>query len=225
VALLGFAGSPWTVASYLVEGGGGKGECAAIRRMARQDPETLALLLDRISEATVAYLRMQVEAGADAFQVFDTWGPLLAAPDYRALDLPRLRAIFAGLAGTGVPGILYAGGAPHQWADAARSGAAALSVDHRVPLDEVRAAVGAPVALQGNLDPAVLFAPRERIAAEAARVLRAGGPRGTVFNLGHGIWPETPPEAVAAMLEAVRAEGTRICAEAAATGAPAGGRP
>jgi uroporphyrinogen decarboxylase len=223
VALLGFAGSPFTVASYLVEGGGGKGEAQAIRRMAHEDRATLLLLLGRIADATVAYLRMQVEAGADAVQLFDTWGPLLSRPAYRELDLPFLRTIFAGIADLGVPAILYCGGAPHQLADAAASGAAALSVDHRTPLDEVRAAVGPGTALQGNLDPAVLFGDRARIADETERVLLRAGPRRTVFNLGHGIWPATPPDAVAAMLETARSAGARLCegAEArAAGGAP-----
>jgi uroporphyrinogen decarboxylase len=204
VALLGFAGSPFTVASYLVEGGGGKGEAQGIRRMMYADAEVLHLLLGRIAAATVGYLRMQVEAGADAVQIFDTWGPLLSRREYQAVDEPYIRSVVAGVADLGVPVILYAGGAPHQFADASLTGVAALSVDHRTPLGEVRAMVKPGVALQGNLDPAILFADRDRIRDETDRVLLQGGKRGFVFNLGHGIWPDTPVESVATVLETVR---------------------
>jgi uroporphyrinogen decarboxylase len=218
VALLGFAGSPFTVASYLVEGGGGKGEAQAVRRMQYADPATLHLLLGRLADATVAYLRLQIAAGADAVQVFDTWGPLLSRREYQAVDLPYLERVIAGVADLGVPVILYAGGAPHQFADASLSGAAALSVDHRTPLGEARAAIRPGVGLQGNLNPAVLQGPRDRIEEETERVLLQGGPRRFVFNLGHGIWPGTPIEAVDAMLSTVRASGARICEQAAGKG-------
>ena len=203
-ALLGFAGSPFTVASYLVEGGGGRGEAQAIRRMMYADGETLRLLLGRIAEATVGYLRMQVAAGADAVQIFDTWGSLLSLREYREFDRPFLETIVRGIADLGVPVILYAGGAPHQFADASATGVSALSVDHRTPLGDVRAMVKPGTALQGNLDPAVLFGGRDRVVAETRRVLEQGGRTGFVFNLGHGIWPDTPLEAVAAMIETVR---------------------
>jgi uroporphyrinogen decarboxylase len=216
LALLGFAGSPWTVATYLVEGGGGRGEAQAARRMAREDPETLHLLLRKLADATAIHLRAQVLAGADAVQVFDTWGPALSRQEYLAFDLPYIRGAVAGVADLGAPVILYAGGAPHQFADAALAGVDALSVDHRTPMDEVRGLVKSTVALQGNLDPATLFAPLGRIEEETERVLLQAGPRRTVFNLGHGIWPETPVEAVAAMLRTVRSAGSRICERAAA---------
>jgi len=203
-ALLGFAGSPFTVASYLVEEGGGKGEAQGIRRMMYADAEVLHLLLGKIAAATVGYLRMQVEAGADAVQIFDTWGPLLSRREYQAVDQPYVREVVEGIADLGVPVILYAGGAPHQFADASLTGVTALSVDHRTNLGEVRSMVKPGVALQGNLDPAVLFAGRDRIVEETERVLLQGGRRGFVFNLGHGIWPDTPVESVAAMLETVR---------------------
>jgi uroporphyrinogen decarboxylase len=221
VALLGFAGAPFTVASYLVEGGGGKGEAQAVRRLAYEDPDTLHLLLGRLAEATVAYLRMQVEAGADAVQLFDTWGPLLSRREYQSLSQPYIRSVVEGTADLGAPVILYAGGAPHQLGDASLTGVAALSVDHRTPMGEVRAAVRPTVALQGNLDPAVLFGSRERIEEETERVLLQAGPRRTVFNLGHGIWPETPVEAVQAMLETVRSAGARLCEKAAKGGGAA----
>ncbi len=215
VALLGFAGSPFTVASYLVEGGGGKGEARAVRRMALEDPDTLHLLLRKLAEATVIYLRHQVAAGADAVQIFDTWGPTLTRREYQAFDQPYLGAIVEKVADLGAPVLLYAGGAPHQFADASLTGVAALSVDHRTPMSEVRAMVKPTVALQGNLDPAVLFGSRAAIEEETERVLLQAGPRRTVFNLGHGIWPETPVEAVETMLRTVRSTGTAICAKGA----------
>ena len=210
-ALLGFAGSPFTVASYLVEGRGG-GEGAAARRMLREDPATLDALLRRLADATAAYLRMQVEAGADAVQVFDTWGGALTLDEWREHALPPLRRAIEGAAALGAPVILYAGAAPHLLAAAAESGATAVSVDHRTPLDEARRLLPPGIALQGNLDPAALLLPPDRVAAEAARTVRLGGPRGYVFNLGHGIRPETPLESIDAMLAAVRDEGTRVCA-------------
>lgn len=218
VALLGFAGSPFTVASYLVEGRGSRGEAQAVRRMMHADPDTLHLLLGRLAEATVGYLRMQAAAGADALQVFDTWGPALARREYQRFGAPYLERIVDGVAGAGVPLILYAGNAPHLLEDAAAAGFDALSVDHRVPMNEARRLARRPVALQGNLDPAVLFGPREAIVEETERVLLQAGPRGTVFNLGHGIWPETPVESVATMLETVREVGGALCAKAAGEG-------
>jgi uroporphyrinogen decarboxylase len=214
VALLGFAGSPFTVASYLVEGGGGKGEARAIRRLRHADPGTLRLLLDRLADATVAYLRMQVEAGADAVQVFDTWGALLGEEEYRDADLPSLRKVIDGARATGVPVILYCGGPAAGFRAAAESGADCLSVDHRTGLAAVRAAAGRPVAVQGNLDPCALFAPEDRIRAATERVLREGGGRGHVFNLGHGIQEDTPIAAVEAMLAAVAAVGPEVAAGA-----------
>ncbi len=160
---------------------------------------------------------MQIEAGADAVQIFDTWGPALSGQEYQSMSQRYTRRIVEGVADLGAPVILYVGGAPHQLADASRTGVAALSVDHRVPMGEVRAAVPPGIALQGNLDPAVLFGVRRTIEEETERVLREAGPRGTVFNLGHGIWPGTPVEAVQGMLETVRSAGARLC-EAAAKG-------
>ncbi|MHC4923412.1 MAG: uroporphyrinogen decarboxylase [Planctomycetota bacterium] len=215
VALLGFAGSPWTVASYVVEGKGSKGECRAVRAMMHDDPETLHLLLERLADATVAYLRMQIEAGADAVQIFDTWGGVHARETYREFDLQYVRRIVDGLADLGTPVMLYAGGATHLLEEAAQSGAQGISVDHRLPLDEARTRLGEGIALQGNLDPATLLGDRDVLREAAADVIRRGGGRHHVFNLGHGIWPNVDPEAVAVLLEAVRESSTTVCAEAA----------
>jgi uroporphyrinogen decarboxylase len=217
-ALLGFAGAPFTVACYLVRGGGAKGtgEADAALRLAREEPETYRLLLSRIAEATVAYLRMQVDAGADAVQLFDTWGSRVPAGEWESITFRYTRAVMDGLRGAGVPVILYAGGARQALAAAAPAGLAAVSVDHTIPLGEARAAAGPRVALQGNLDPAALLAPPDEVRRATARVVREGGPRGYVFNLGHGILPETPIANVEAMLDAVREAGTGVCAEAGA---------
>jgi len=215
IALLGFAGSPFTVAAYLVEGGGGNGDHRAVRRMTREDPETLRLLLARLADATAVYLRAQVEAGADAVQIFDTWGGLLSREEALEFDLPFVRRIVDAVRPAGVPVVLYLGGGEHLLEDAAATGVHALSVDHRLPLDAAWARLGPGVALQGNLSPAALFAPEASLREETARVVRAGGALGYVFNLGHGIWPQTPVEAVAAMLATVREVGEYICEEAA----------
>jgi uroporphyrinogen decarboxylase len=216
VALLGFAGAPFTVASYLVEGGGGKGkgDVAAIRRLAGEDPDTLHLLLSKVADATAAYLRMQIAAGADAVQIFDTWGALLPPDEWESITFRYTRSVLDGLAGAGVPVILYVGGARHALAPAAAAGAAAASVDHHLPLGEARAAAGPKVALQGNLDPGALLAPPDEVRRSTERVVREGGPRRYVFNLGHGIRPETPLESVEAMLETVHRVGAEICAAA-----------
>lgn len=215
-ALLGFCGSPFTVACYVVEGGGGKGEFHAVRRMAHADPAALETLLARITDLTAAYLLAQVEAGADAVQVFDSWGGILSPEGYARWTLPWTRRLVDALRPTGVPVILYAGGAGPHLATAAGSGVAALSVDHRESMAAVRARVGDGVTLQGNLDPAALYGSPESIAAAAAAVLHSAGPRRTVFNLGHGIWPDIPPEAVATLLEAVRDHSEPLCAGAQA---------
>jgi uroporphyrinogen decarboxylase len=214
-ALVGFAGSPFTVAAYLVEGGGGKGEFRAIRRMAREDPDTLDRLLAVLGRATAAYLRAQVEAGADAVQVFDTWGGILDAPSYARFALGSLRPVVEAVRPLGAPVILYAGGAGSHLQAAAACGVDALSVDHREGLDSLRRRAGPRLVLQGNLDPAALFAPRDELRAAARAVVRSGGGKGHVFNLGHGVWPETDPAAVAYLLEVVRDEGARTAAEAA----------
>jgi uroporphyrinogen decarboxylase len=207
VPLIGFAGSPWTVGTYVVEGGGSR-DFQHIKAMLYGAPQELHRLLDLITRATVAYLNAQVAAGAEALMVFDTWGGALTPADYREFSLRYLQRIVEGLAreheGRRVPVILFTKGGGQWLAHMAETGCDALGVDWTTDLADARRRVGEQVALQGNLDPSVLYAPPERIRSQVARVLASyGRGPGHVFNLGHGIHPDVPPEHAAAMIEAV----------------------
>jgi uroporphyrinogen decarboxylase len=201
-ALLGFAGSPWTLAAYMVEGGGSDtfGRLKALFHGARAEFDRLA---ERLTEALIIYLRMQIEAGADAVQLFDSWAGIVAAHDYEAASLRWLRQIVAALP-TGFPVILYAKGAGHHAAELAATGARVLGLDWTVDLAAVRRSVPKGVAVQGNLDPALLSTTPAIVQAETERLLSAmRGLPGHVFNLGHGIQPDARPENMAALGEAI----------------------
>lgn len=207
VPLIGFAGSPWTVATYCVEGGGSKNH-ARIKGMLYGAPETLHRLLEVLTRATIDYLNAQVAAGAQALMVFDTWGGLLSPAAYREFSLAYMARIVEGLGreaeGRRVPVILFTKGAGARLTEMADTGCDALGVDWTTDLAEARRLTADRVALQGNLDPSVLYAPPARIAEEVERVLASyGRGPGHVFNLGHGIHPDIDPAHVAAMLEAV----------------------
>ncbi|MFZ2507466.1 MAG: uroporphyrinogen decarboxylase [Steroidobacteraceae bacterium] len=207
VPLIGFAGSPWTVATYMVEGGSSR-DFPRIRGLLSAEPRTLHTLLDKIARATTAYLNAQIAAGAQAVMVFDTWGGALATPDYLEFSLAYMQQILDGLArepeGRRVPVILFTKGGGIWLSRIAGSGADALGIDSATELSAARKATGDRVALQGNLDPDLLHQPPERIRSEVARVLESyGHGHGHVFNLGHGVQPETDPEHVAAMIAAV----------------------
>lgn len=207
VPLIGFAGSPWTVATYCVEGGSSK-NFARIKAMLYGEPRLLHALLEKLTTATVDYLNAQIAAGAQAVMVFDTWGGVLTPAAYREFSLRNMQEIVQRLTreaqGRRVPVILFTKGAGEALTDMARTGADALGVDWTTDLAEARRLAGPGVALQGNLDPSVLYAPPEAIRAEVGRVLASFGQgHGHVFNLGHGIHPDVPPEHAAAMVEAV----------------------
>jgi uroporphyrinogen decarboxylase len=207
VPLIGFAGSPWTVATYVVEGGGSK-TFDRIKAMLYGTPSELHRLLDHLTRTTIDYLNAQIEAGAQAVMVFDTWGGSLAPAAYREFSLKYMAKIVAGLVkerdGRRVPSILFTKGGGQWLAEMADTGADALGVDWTTDLKTARALVADRVALQGNLDPSVLYAPPAAIRAEVARVLESYGPgSGHVFNLGHGIHPDVSPEHAGAMIDAV----------------------
>jgi uroporphyrinogen decarboxylase len=202
VPLIGFGGTPWTLAAYLVEGGVSK-SYGHLLRWSWEDPAGLRRLLDRLADVSARYLLGQVEAGAQAIQVFDTWGGLLDRQRWRELALPPLLRALEPLRGR-VPLIYYVNGGNHLLPDLAKLPVEVLSVDWRLPLDEVRATVGPGKVLQGNLDPAALLAPVDRIAELTADLLRRGAGGGHVVNLGHGILPETPPENARAFVAAAK---------------------
>ncbi len=207
VPLIGFSGSPWTVATYMVEGGTSK-NFSKIKGMLYDKPALLHALLERVTRTTLDYLNAQVAAGAQAVMVFDTWGSILTPRTYLSFSLQYMQRIVDGVTrqaeGRKVPVVLFTkGGGP--WLDVmADTGCDALGVDWTTDLAEARARVGDRVALQGNLDPAVLYASPEVIREEVRAVLDSfGRGSGHVFNLGHGIHPEVKPEHAGAMIEAV----------------------
>jgi len=207
VPLIGFAGSPWTVATYMVEGGSSR-DFTTIKRLLYGDPKALHALLDKLARATTAYLNMQIEAGAQAVMLFDTWGGALSTPAWQEFSLAYLEKIVAGLTrerdGRRVPSILFTKGGGAWLERMAKSGADALGVDWMTELSAARRMTFDRVALQGNLDPAVLFSPPDAIRSEVARALESyGHAPGHVFNLGHGIQPGVNPDHVAAMITAV----------------------
>ena len=207
VPLIGFAGSPWTLATYMVEGGTSK-NFAIIKRMAYEEPAVLHQLLDKLARAVTDYLNAQIAAGAQAVQIFDTWGGSLTPPAFREFSLAYLRRIVRGLHleadGERVPVILFTKGGGAWLEDMADTGADVLGLDWQTDPREARHRVGDQVALQGNLDPCVLYAQPERIRREVADTLDRFGPEpGHIFNLGHGIHPEVPPEHAEALVAAV----------------------
>ncbi len=212
VALIGFAGAPFTLASYLIEGRPSR-DLARTKAMLFGEPALWDALMGTLVEVLTKYLRAQVAAGVDVIQLFDSWAGALAPVDYARVALPHTRAIFAGLAEAGVPRIHFATGNPallEQMGDAACD---AVSVDWRLPLDEAWARIGHGRAIQGNLDPAVCLAPFPVVAEAARDVLRrAGGRPGHVFNLGHGVLPDTEADTLAQLVDLVRLETAAVTA-------------
>ncbi len=207
VPLIGFAGSPWTLATYMVEGGGTK-HFARSKGMMFDEPELMHQLLAKVADAVTDYLNAQVEHGAQALMIFDTWGGVLSPRDFEEFSLGYMRRIVGRLKreaeGRRVPIILFTKGGAQWMEPLAESGCDALGVDWTVDLNDVRRRVGHRVALQGNLDPCVLYASPGRIREEVGRVLASFGfGSGHVFNLGHGIHPSIDPDHAAAMVEAV----------------------
>ncbi len=203
VPLIGFAGGPFTLASYLIEGGPSR-DFARTKAVMWTQPATWGLLMERLVESTIAYLRAQVAAGVHAVQLFDSWAGALGPEDYREFVLPYTRRIFQALSPLGIPAIHFATGASGIMRLLVEAGGEVLGLDWRVPLDEAWRRVGFQVGVQGNLDPATLQAPSEVVAARAEDVLRrAGGRPGHIFNLGHGVLPETPPETLRRLVDFV----------------------
>jgi uroporphyrinogen decarboxylase len=203
VPLIGFAGAPFTVASYLVEGGPSR-DLLRTKALMYTDPTTWGLLLDRLAAIAIASLRAQVAAGASAVQVFDSWVGALSPDDYRRYVLPASTAIFAALADLDVPRIHFGVGTGELLALLGEAGADVVGVDWRVPLDVARRRVGPGRALQGNLDPAVVAAGWPVAEAHTRRILQTvGGAPGHVFNLGHGVLPSTDPDVLSRVVETV----------------------
>jgi uroporphyrinogen decarboxylase len=208
VPLIGFSGSPWTLATYMLEGGSSK-TFGKAKKLIYQEPALAHALLGKLSETVTDYLNAQISSGAQAVQIFDTWGGALAAPAYREFSLQYMERIVGGLQreneGRPVPVILFSKGCNTQLEALAETGCDALGVDWTITLQEARQRVGGRVALQGNLDPAVLLAEPGVVRREALGILESyGHGNGHVFNLGHGITPDVNPDHLAALVDAVR---------------------
>ncbi|TLX64177.1 uroporphyrinogen decarboxylase [Stutzerimonas nosocomialis] len=207
VPLIGFSGSPWTLATYMVEGGSSK-DFRKSKAMLYDNPQAMHALLDKLAQSVTAYLNGQIKAGAQAVQIFDTWGGNLSSAAYLEFSLAYMRKIVAGLIrehdGRKVPVILFTKNGGLWLEDIADAGADALGLDWTCDIGQARRRVGERVALQGNMDPTVLYAKPSAIRAEVARILASYGQgSGHVFNLGHGITPEVDPAHAGAFIEAV----------------------
>lgn len=210
VPLIGFSGSPWTLATYMVEGGSSKA-FTKIKKMAFAEPQTLHLLLDKLADSVIDYLNAQVKAGAQSLMIFDTWGGVLAPRDYQLFSLQYMEKIVNGLIreneGRKVPVTLFTKNGGMWLESIAATGCDAIGLDWTINIADARRRVGDIVALQGNMDPSMLYASPARIQQEVGTILESyGHGTGHVFNLGHGIHPDVPPEHAGAFVEAVHSQ-------------------
>jgi uroporphyrinogen decarboxylase len=207
--LIGFAGAPFTLASYLIEGGPSR-TYIKTKTMMYGRPELWTTLLSRLAEITLTFLRTQIEAGAAAIQLFDSWAGALSEADYRDYVFPHSATVLTGLLDAGVPRIHFGVGTGALLGAMGEAGADVVGVDWRTPLDQATNLIGPNRSVQGNLDPAVLFAPPAIVTAEARRVLDQGrAAPGHVFNLGHGVLPETDPDALTRLADSVHEMSAR----------------
>lgn len=203
VPLIGFAGAPFTLASYLVEGGPSKTH-AKTKALMRADPQLWSALLERLAEISAEFLRVQIEAGASAVQLFDSWAGNLSEADYRGRVMPHSARLLGSIADLGVPRIHFGVGTGELLAAMGEAGAEVVGVDFRVSLAEGARRVGPDRAVQGNLDPALVFAPWDAIDQEISQILQAAADaKGHIFNLGHGVIPETDPDVLKRIVDRV----------------------
>ena len=202
VPLIGFAGAPWTLASYLIEGGGSR-TFGEIKGLAFREPQILHALLEKLTSTVISYVLFQIESGAEVIQLFDTWAGELNPSDYEEFALPYTKRIFDAI-GSRVPRVLYLNGCAAILESMAKSGADVLSLDWRIPLREARRRLGDKIALQGNLDPCMLFGSKERIISKTREILEEAGPVSHILNLGHGILPQTSVENARTFIETAK---------------------
>jgi len=209
VPLIGFSGSPWTLLTYMVEGGGSK-NFSKIKSLIFNNPTLAHKLLDLISETVAEYLSLKIKSGVNAVQIFDTWGGLLSPDLYREFSLEYIQRVIANIDKGDEPIICYAKGIHHSLNELANSGADVISIDWTHNIGEVRKQIGDKVALQGNMDPTVLYANVDTIRREAVKVLDSYGKgTGHIFNLGHGILPDISPNNTKALVDIVKEESKR----------------
>lgn len=212
VPLIGFCGSPWTLLTYMIENGGSK-TFAKAKSLLYKNPEAAHQLLDKLAQSTVHYLIGQIQSGASAVQIFDSWGGVLSPHDFERFSLQYMRQIVDGIKAAGftdTPIVLFSKGANQSLQSLAASGCDGLGIDWTIDLKDALLETGGQVALQGNLDPAVLYAPDDYIDQSVKSVLDSYGQKpGHVFNLGHGMQPDMSPDKVAVMVDAVRRHSER----------------
>jgi uroporphyrinogen decarboxylase len=209
-ALIGFAGAPFTVASYLIEGGPSR-TFTKVKSLMHGNPELWAQLMARLADMSITFLRAQIEAGVQAIQLFDSWAGSLSPAEYERFVLPTTRAVFAGIADLGVPSILFGVGTGELLGLMGTAGSNVVGVDWRVPLDVARRRIGPHHAVQGNLDPALCVgAPWPVVESATRQVMVDGGGAGHIFNLGHGVLPEADPGILKAVVELVHRESATV---------------
>jgi uroporphyrinogen decarboxylase len=209
VPVIGFCGAPFTLAAYMIEGGGSK-SYIEVKRFLFEQPKLAHQLFEKITNTLIPYLKMQVAAGAKIVQVFDSWGGELSPRDFETFSLPYVTRIVKELQATGVPVIYFGTSMSTHLPLMKRTGADVLGMDWRINMDEGRKVLGPDVAVQGNLDPIALFLPRPELEERVADILRRAGPLGHIFNLGHGITPPTDPESAKALVEMVHRLGAKM---------------
>ncbi|MEK6553462.1 MAG: uroporphyrinogen decarboxylase [Bacteroidota bacterium] len=212
VPLIGFAGSPWTLITYMVEGGGSSRQVGTeIKKFIYNDPKSAHILLDKIADAVAEYLSAKIEAGADAVKIFDTWGGLLSPADFEEFSLRYIEKIISQIKRKDEPVIVFAKGVHYKLNKLANCGADVIGLDWTMELGKVRSKIGNKVALQGNLDPTILYGDKEKIRNEAVKVLKSFGKNnGHIFNLGHGILPDVKPENAKFLVDVIKEESKKF---------------
>jgi len=207
VPLIGFSGAPFTLVCYMVEGGGSK-NYINVKRMMYNEPSIFRTLMEKVSDTVIAYIKAQAAAGAQALQIFDTWGGMLSPADYLNYVLPYTMRVINEVKTPGVPMINFVGNSQGIMPLVAQSGGDVIGVDWRIDIAEARRQIGPNKAVQGNLDPLALMAPPKEIDKKVKDIIVGAGDTGHIFNLGHGIVPETPVDHVKALVESVHEHGT-----------------
>jgi len=209
VPLIGFSGSPWTLASYMVEGKGSK-DFQNIKNLIYSEPALTHKLLEKLTLVVTDYLHAKIEAGCDAIQIFDTWGGILTPDDFREFSLRYIKDVVKEIKSRNVPVIVFAKGTAHSLKEVANSGCDVVGLDWTVDIGEAKKQIGNTTALQGNLDPSVLLAPEKKIEEETIKILnRFGHGEGHIFNLGHGILPNTPVENAKFLVKTVKEQSVK----------------
>ncbi|RPI71759.1 MAG: uroporphyrinogen decarboxylase, partial [Ignavibacteriales bacterium] len=209
VPLIGFSGSPWTLLTYMVEGKGSK-NFSNVKKMIYNNPSLAHSVLNKLAEAVAEYLSAKIEAGADAVQIFDTWGGILSQKDFEEFSLQYVKMIISNIKKKNEPVIFFPKGVHYKLKKLSKCGADVIGLDWTMNLGKVRKRIGEKVALQGNLDPTVLYAPEEKIKEETIRILDSfGSGNGHIFNLGHGILPDVKPEKAKFLVDTVKEESIK----------------